>query len=114
MSGKTHAPPDLKKYVHLCACVLVCVLAYVCVVVGLSFLFFYVLSFLFLCLKSFVRLWCGVVWCLWCGALWCGTHLLRATTCTVLVLVIENKKWERGVCETGRCGDDGTDAGEWW
>lgn len=63
-------------------------LAYVCVVVGLSFLFFYVLSFLFLCLKSFVRL--------WCGALWCGTHLLRATTCTVLVLVIENKKGNVG------------------
>ena len=36
----------------------------------------------------------------WCGALWCGTHLLRATTCTVLVLGIENKKWERGVCKT--------------
>jgi len=39
-----------------------------------------------------------VVWCgaLWCGALWCGTHLLRATTCTVLVLVIENKKGNVG------------------
>ena len=50
---------------------------------------------------SFV-VWCGVVWCgvVWCGALWCGTHLLRATTCTVLVIVIENKKGECGVCET--------------
>ena len=39
MSGKTHAPPDLKKYVHLCVCL--CVLA-----CG------FVLSFMF-CLFSF-------------------------------------------------------------
>ena len=54
MSGKTHAPPDLKKYVHLCVCL--CVLA-------CGFVLSVLLCFVFLCLKSFVRLWCGVVRC---------------------------------------------------